>query len=155
MEEYYKQFYKKNEEGFCDTCKTPTEFKSISKGYKKYCSHTCAVTNKRVRALAKRNYKNSLLEKYGVENISQLPETVEKVKQTKKKRYGSENYNNSEQYRKTCLEKYGVDNPSKNADIQEKRAITNLERYGSVMPLNNPKVHKKARETSKDRYGHE
>ena len=38
-----------------------------------------------------------------------IPGSVEKIKQTKKEKYGDENYNNPEKNKKTCLERYGVE----------------------------------------------
>jgi hypothetical protein len=66
----------------------------------------------------KRNFKNAILNKYGVEYYSQLPEYHQKVKKTKLDRYGCENYNNIERVKSTCLEKYGVDNVLKDENIR-------------------------------------
>lgn len=72
--------------GICN-CGNKTKFVNIRKGYKKYCSLKCAG-------------------KYSV--------NIDKVKQTKLKKYGNENYNNPEKGKQTLMEKYGV---TKVADI--------------------------------------
>lgn len=47
------------------------------------------------------------LDKYGVINVLQLEENIEKAKQSKLEKYGDENYNNREQSAKTYYEHYG------------------------------------------------
>lgn len=70
------------------------------------------------------------LEMYGVENVSQSSEIVDKIKATKKARYGDENYCNLEQRKRTNLEKYGSVSAFGNPEVQEKSRQTNLARYG-------------------------
>lgn len=68
----------------------------------------------------KENFKNSLLNKYGVESYSKLSEYNKKVRKTKLERYGDENYNNLAKIKDTCLKKYGVDNILKDKKTREK-----------------------------------
>ena len=75
---------------------------------------------------------SSLLEKYGVENISQLPKIIEQKKQTHLKRYGVKaGFNQLEKSRKTCLKNYGVENPTQNKEIHERqlKSAFKLKRY--------------------------
>ena len=93
--------------------------------------------------------KKTTQEKYGVENVYQLEEVKDKLKQTKQDRYGDANYNNSKKQAYTMLANYGVkcgyntgiaENTIRNnhngkmgcgaKDIQEKVMNTNLKRYG-------------------------
>ena len=95
-----------------------------------------------------------------------------KIKQSKLKNYGDENYNNTVQYKKTCLKKYGVDNYSKtdsckydvkktknkkynneNYNNKDKSKITCLNRYGVECHLQNSQVKEKIKTTILDRYG--
>lgn len=81
-------------------------------------------------------YENTMVEMYGVKHYNELPEMREMLrclatpeemarrtvlsKQTRKLKYGDENYNNREKTARTCLEKYGVDNVSKVPGITDK-----------------------------------
>ena len=56
---------------------------------------------------------------------------VKNIKQSKKEKYGSENYNNPEQRAKTNIEKYGVDNQFKREDLMIEVRIKNIEKYGT------------------------
>ena len=111
-----------------------------------------------------KNMKQTLMEKYGVENISFLQETkdkisskikeksetiVKKIKQTKLERYGDENYNNNIQQKQTCLERYGTKNPSQLKIIKDKVKQTKLERYGDENYINIEKM----KQTLMEKYG--
>lgn len=103
-------------------------------GYqKKTCSTACS------RILRKQHAEETSLKKYGVKNAGWTKESIEKVKATNLKKYGSEAYFSSdiakERNKKIWQEKYGVDNPQKSKKIQEKTKETNLERYGDTNPL--------------------
>lgn len=91
--------------------------------------------------------KQTIISKYGVDNVLCLKETHEKAKQTKFERYGNENYNNTEQFKKTCLEKYGCVAPAQNKEIREKQIKTSFERYGGY--FNKEQVSK----TIQEKYG--
>lgn len=78
--------------------------------------------------------RNTFLERYGVENISQLEETKEKV-------------------RKTNLKKFGVEYPAQRDDIKERIKQTNLEKYGVESVLQNEEVREKIRKTNLKKYG--
>ena len=60
-----------------------------------------------------KSQKETLIKKYGVDNIRKSEYFKEKSKQTKFEKYGDENYNNREKFKITCTEKYGVDNYTK------------------------------------------
>ena len=100
--------------------------------------------------------------KYGLDNVSQIPEVRKKisdnhkseefkskVRNTCQHKYGVDNpaqsdtvrsklstIMKSEKYlskrRTTCLEKYGVENPTQTIEVIEKRQQTCLEKYGSL-----------------------
>ncbi len=124
--------------------------------------------------------KQTNLEKYGVEHVSQLPEIQEKVKQTFLERYGVENLMQSLEFREkikqtnlerygveypmqlpefqekikqTTIEKYGVERASQLPEIQEKVKQTNLERYGVEYPMQLPEFQEKIKQTNLERYG--
>lgn len=97
----------------CPICGGPVDFigKANSKGiFKKHCSHTCSSKNK--ETILKAN-ATSLL-RHGSKNCP------EKSKQTKKERYGDENYNNRKQTIITNQKKYGGVAPLCSIDILNK-----------------------------------
>ena len=114
----------------CDYCLNIIEIKysnynnNIKLRNKFACSDQCS-NNK---------YKETCLEKFGVENISQLPETHLKTKKTNLERYGVDSYAKSPDYKakseKTCMEKYGVTNTSLIPESREKYKATCLVRFG-------------------------
>lgn len=99
----------------------------------KTCSTACS------RILRKKHAEETSLKKYGVKNAGYTKESIEKIKATNLKKYGTEAYFSSdiakERNKKIWQEKYGVDNPQKSKKIQEKTKETNLKRYGDTNPL--------------------
>ena len=97
--------------------------------------------------LAEKNKTQSTnLSKYGVTNVFQIPnirekaiksskensnEIHKKMKQTCLKRYGDENYNNSEKMKTTRLKKYGVENFFQNKDILNKAHANCYKKYNT------------------------
>ena len=121
----------------CHICGAPVKFDGNV--FKKACCPSHRIDQSKI--------KKAVKEKYGVDNISQLKETKEKVKNTIITRYGVPNAFNigkekSITYRKehkeevknkrenTCLKKYGVNNVFKSKEIQNKIKQTCLEKYG-------------------------
>lgn len=98
---------------------------------------------------AKRKQKETTLLKYGVSNVSQVPEVKnkisishstdewkDKVKQTKEIRYGDPNYNNMEKNRQTKQQRYGdskYNNPDKNTATKHKNHTFNTSSYETDM----------------------
>ena len=105
----------------CDHCNLPIlKFRGYVKEYGKFCSVTCLSRGTRT-----------------------------KVKETKKKRYGDENYNNPEKNKETCIERYGVENVYQREDIKQQIKETKKELYGDEN-FNN---RNKAKETNLEKYG--
>lgn len=128
-------------------------------GYRKGCSSKCTQSN--IETKLKR--KNTLIDKYGVDNVSKLestkrkieetnlrvygtkstfqnPEVREKWKLTIRNKYGVDHYFQTDQFKaqakKYYLEKYGVDNQSEVEEIKHKRKNTCYEKYGVETYLN-------------------
>ena len=123
--------------------------KSVNIGYRnKTCSNISCH-----RQLATHKSKNTCLEKYGVEYVSQVQSIKDKMQTTllnnygvtsplknnnilqkaqeiKENKYGNKNFNNREKAKQTCLEKYGVENTSQLNETKEKAKQTCLEKYG-------------------------
>lgn len=151
----------------CHICGAPVKFDGSV--FKKACCPSHRIDQSKI--------KKAVKEKYGVDNISQLKEVKEKVKNTIINRYGVPNAFNigkekSITYRKehkeevrnkrinTCLERYGIEHvihtesAKRNAHTEEannKRRETCIRVYGVPNPVQNPKVLAKQWETKKIR----
>ena len=112
----------------------------------------------------------TLQSKYGVSNPMQIPEVIDKIKETNKKKYGVEWYLQSDDYKEktkqTDLEKYGVEhhlsspeviakrietlkttrgveNVFQLEDVKEKAKQTNIEKFGVEYASQSPEIHRK------------
>lgn len=94
------------------------------------------------------NFKNNLMEKYGVDNICKIENHMEKVKETSLKKYGVAHFNMSEEVqnkrKETNILKYGVENPAQNDLVKDKiksswRNVveSNPEKYPVISMVNN------------------
>lgn len=103
--------------------------------------------------------KYTMLKKYGVENPSHLPTTIEKRKKTNLEKYGHESFFETDVFKKqakqTNLEKYGCEFPSQNQTVKEKKEKTNLVKYGFKHALQNNDIQQKLKNTNLLRYGFE
>lgn len=104
----------------------------------------------------------SLRQNHGITDESavspfQIPEILEKTRETCYERYGVENIFESaeiqEKIKQHWMFKYGVANPSQVLEIQQKRVLTMLERFGVENPFMNPDIQEKSRQTNLERYG--
>ena len=112
---YYDKWLKKPNDGACIICGNETKFIKLSDGYRDTCSNKCCVIHKN------NLIKKICLEKYDVENISQLSE-IKKQKE------------------KSCIKHHGV--KAGFADVK-KRSKTNLKKYGAEHASQNENIHKK------------
>jgi hypothetical protein len=80
-------------------------------GYRPTCGN-----KKCINTIRENSKKETCIEKYGVECVTQLDSMKEKSK-------------------KTLLEKYGVDNSTKCPEIIKKRQENNLKKYGIIEPI--------------------
>lgn len=141
----------------CPVCEL--QFETDSRHNRLTCSTECMlkyVKTDEVKNRQQKNTKLGMLAKYGVEYAGQLPNFSKKLKETKLKnhgdenyvnpekakqtrlsRYGSENYNNIEKFKETFISKYGVDNPSKVDSMLDKVKAKKIEHFGGsgVSPL--------------------
>lgn len=106
----------------------------------------CGCTSEKVKIVCRKNNlqktkeqraelrKRTNLEKYGVENISQLNSIKEKKEQTCLKNYGVKNPAQSKEVynkiKETCLERYGVESSNSTETKKQKIRNTLLDRYG-------------------------
>jgi hypothetical protein len=113
----------------CDICSIKSEIsysrhnKSVKK-YNIYCCNKCKGFKSRM----------TCLDKYGVENVSQLQDI--KIKK--------EN---------TCINNYGVKNPSNSKEVIEKIKNTFLQRYETECALQNEEFYSKFKSTMMSKFG--
>ena len=116
-------------------CGKPLKFKSFDLGYLHYCSNSCKSkdikrTPESIEKM-KESYKKTCLEKYGVENVYQRKDVVDKIQKTRAEKMPEIVKKMAE----TNMKKYGVKAPLQNKDILAKMEQTNMERYGNICSM--------------------
>lgn len=107
--------------------------------YKETCLEKYGVDNPSKTEENKNKYEQTCLEKYGVNNASKNDEVKEKIKKNNK----ANNESTRWKYKQTCLERYGVDNAAKADCVKKKTEETNIKKYGVKAPCQNYNVLKK------------
>jgi len=158
----------------CDICNNIKilSYHSYTRNIEKYGYYACTIKC----SLEKRKQTN--IDTYGVEYYTQTPEYIIKTKNTKKEKYGDENYVNIEKQKQTnkkrfnkesymstdifkvkkiesMIKKYGVKHALQNNEIKEKWIQTNIDRYQSKCPLSNNNVKNKIKKTKLLKYNDE
>jgi hypothetical protein len=139
-----------NKDGECLSCKKKTKFLSISRGYREYCSKSCS--NSDLSLIEKKliNYKKNNLNKYGVENTSELDSVKSKISLSKL----NLDYNEIDiKSKKTFVDRYGVDNISKLDIIKDRKIKTTLKNYGVQNPFQSEKIKDKIKNSNLIKYG--
>lgn len=130
----------------CLTCGNEVKFRNrFDKPYGDFCSLKCANSNK--EELLKRQ-KEKFQEKYGVDFYPQHKDFIKKQKQTKKSRYGNENYNNVKKSKETKRKKYG----DENYNNTQKTKSTNIKLYGNENYSKSSHYKSKIKKKYKERY---
>jgi len=133
------------------TCKN-TQKKTINTNLKKYGTEyglqNINIKEKRVK---------TVLDKYGVDNISKCQNIKEKKTNSSIKKYG---VNSPVQHidvinkrKKTNLERYGVEHSFQNTAIKNKGIVTNLKKYGVNNPFQAIDIKEKIKKTNLEKYG--
>jgi hypothetical protein len=121
-------------------CGQPTSFRGISRGFKQYCSISCANLSPEYQ---EKKRKTSLA-KYGVEHHLQADEVKNKKKATNLEKYGVECNLSSTEFREksqeTCLEKYGVKSAASSTEVKNKIKQTFDEKYNGSHPKQSQQV---------------
>jgi hypothetical protein len=125
----------------------------VRTNYQETCSIKCASNLQKNR----NKFKQTCLERYGVENPMKCETTKNKIKQTCLERYGVENPRQSEEIKRksveTCRDRYGVDYTVQAEAIKEKIKQTNIERYGVDFIFQSEAIKEKIKQTNIERYG--
>lgn len=93
----------------CKECGKDVKFESFNKGYRLFCSNKCQVKSSYTKQLIKQSFLN----KYGVENISQLDSIKDKKEKTFLDRYGIKCPFNSEEVKQKARDGCKKYNPCK------------------------------------------
>ena len=140
LESYQRILFNIEEKPKCPICNKPVKWVGKkTKLYTTYCSDKCSanseetkqkkvdtlLTNWHAKSTPESDlYKQKILEKYGVEYVSQIPEAIEKRKHTLLEKYGTTNIYNIDnvvdKIKKTNNERYGVDWVFQREDIRNK-----------------------------------
>ena len=101
--------------------------------------------------------KKTCLQKYGVENVSQLQEFKDKKELTCLMNYGVYNPSHSleiiKKIKNTLIEKYGVEYPLQYEEFKKKFECTMLSKYGVKHALLNSDLKEKSKKTLFENYG--
>lgn len=92
--------------------------------------------------------KQTSLEKYGVENVAQLPEIKDKYLNTWKERYGYVGYFQS------GVDQTEIQERAHNDLAYERKVATNNKKFGTDYPAQNPEIQKKMQDTYEERTGY-
>lgn len=141
-------------EYFLCKCGRKTSFnRNWLDGYKISCSAKCAQSN----LSTKEKRKNTLFDKYGVDNIAKLDEIKQKQAVTNQLRYGAtssfQNQIVKDKYKKTVLENWGTDHYFKTEDFKVKAKSYYLKKWGVDHQLKVDEIKEKIKNTCVDKYG--
>lgn len=135
LETLIRLVYNIFERPVCPICGNKLSFigKPNNKGiYSKTCSKSC-------------NAKLNI----NIQLNKNIESNIKKAKQTKKDKYGDENYNNRDKSKQTCLIRYNASSPLGNSEIINKGKKTKKERYGDEKYNNITKI----KHSKLERYG--
>lgn len=112
-----------------------------------YCCKKCSRTK----------FKNTCIEKYGVENVFQFDTIKEKIKDTNLYKYGVDNPFKSELIKEKIkninLDKFGAEYYTKTEDYKIKSKITNLKNLGVEYPMQSNLIREKSTKKCIEKYG--
>lgn len=149
-ESYYIQFISNKNK--CRTCGELLKFYGLKIGYREYCDSCSRKSDGR-----KNKIKQTIINKYGVENVMHIDTFKEKVKQTNLKKYGCycplQNEEIKEKTKKTNLENYGTEHPSQIEEIKNKIRQSYLDKYNVSHPMYLKKIKDKIKQTCLEKYG--
>lgn len=155
--DYYDMFLKKDSnDGKCKICGKDTNFINLQRGYTIYCSKNCkSIDNDYI--LNKR--KSTNIEKYGAEYNFLTEEFKQKTKETLMNKFGVDNIYKCEEIinkrKATNIDKYQAETPFESSIIQNKVTDTVKQKYNCTTTLFLPEVKAKILNTCLTKYGYE
>jgi len=157
----------------CKTCKIgEVKFLNYKNGFTTYCSLSCTASDTDIQqkrqdtnlkkygvthAWNNAKQKKTILEKYGVENVSQLNSIKEKKKNTTFKNHGvehpSQSNNVKHKIKQTNNKKYGVDYYVQSEEFKTKYKESNIKNHNGIYAAQNLDAILKRTNTILDLYG--
>lgn len=135
----------------CPICGKAIAFRNSE--FKKHCSIKCSANDNATREKCRQTCQ----EKYGMDNVFQVGEVIDKIKTTNLERYRETSYTKTKEYKdkavQTNLDKYCVKYASQAEVVKDKIKKTNLEKYGVEYASQFELVKERVRQTSLARYG--
>lgn len=139
--DYFDKWLKDEDDGKCKICKKQTKFTNkLDIGYHVCCCKKCTDIYR-----SKQTQKGCLII-YGVNTPFKHQGCRQKSKQTRKEKYGNENYTNREKARKTCIERNGCEYK------HDQMIKTNNKKYGVDYPFQSKNIQNKALQTIRKKY---
>ena len=139
--------------GLCKVCGRPTKFRNFKSGYPIYCSSKCSNSDPD----KKETCRQTVINRYGVENVSKSSVVKDRICNTFKEKYGVEWVGQSKEVqakqKATCIEKYGVPTPFQMDDFQEKSIQTCRKKYGTDYAVQSQEVKSKITASYIDKMG--
>lgn len=150
-QKYYDKFLKRDKnEGKCLECGKETDFITLVKGYRMFCSVKCLNQSQyHIKHCTETYTKNY------IDNKDNRKDLNERTRNTCLERYngiGLASQELTEKYNETMLLKYGHTNPSQVKEIQEKTKQTNIEKYGVENVYASEYGKQRIKETNLERY---
>ena len=137
----------------CKVCGRPTKFRNFKSGYPIYCSSKCSNSDPD----KKETCRQTVINRYGVENVSKSSVVKDRICNTFKEKYGVEWVGQSKEVqakqKATCIEKYGVPTPFQMDDFQEKSIQTCRKKYGTDYATQSQEVKSKITASYIDKTG--
>jgi len=128
----------------CDNIKN-IEYRSYVNNMKNQNLYTCSLSCSQVKI------KTTKLKNHGDENFS----NIKKRKDTCKAKHNNETYRNVNKRKTTNIKKYGVEHVIMNENIKNKRLNTYKKKYGVHHPMQNEDILNKKRRTSLEKHNNE
>ena len=139
--------------GLCKVCGRPTKFRNFKSGYPIDCSSKCSNSDPD----KKETCRQTVINRYGVENVSKSSVVKDRICNTFKEKYGVEWVGQSKEVqakqKATCIERYGVPIPFQMDDFQEKSIQTCRKKYGTDYAVQSQEVKSKITASYIDKAG--
>ena len=136
--------------GLCRTCSSKTEFLSLKRGYRDFCSKLCSNGNQDLIDQKVESSRINNLEKWGYKNPSSHPDVRQRLRDSLR---SLDKEGISQKIRQTLLTKYGVENVSQIEEVKKKKVETTRKNLGVDNPFRSEEVKKKIRETLIQKFG--
>ena len=144
-----------NERPICPVCEEHIR-KFNGNTYGAFCSKECQYSDKGKEITLQKTI-NTTRERYGVDNVMELQEYIDKINETTYKHFGvkwsMQNKNVRELSERRMEELYGVKNAMQSDEIKKRQQQSLYNNYGVYNPSQSDDINKKKEETLMKNYG--